>query len=85
MSKSVEIVLNSPGIDALLHSQEITAELMRAAQLVQGNAGEDFEAVPIFMPTRNIVRVQSANERGEQRNRDENPLLKSLHGGGDND
>ena len=85
MSKSVEIVLNSPGIDALLHSQEITAELMRAAQLVQGNAGEDFEAVPISMPTRNIVRVQSANERGEQRNRDENTLLKSLHGGGEND
>ena len=85
MSKKVKIVLNSPGIDALLHSEGITAELLKAAQIVQGNAGDDFEAIPMSMPTRNIVRVQSANARGEQRNRDENTLLKSLHGGGEND
>ena len=75
------IVLNSAGINQLLHSDEITQELMNASQAVQGRAGDDFEVVPVSMPTRNIVRVQSANARGEQRNRDENTLLKSTFGG----
>ena len=57
------------------------AALMEASQAVQGRAGDDFEVVPVSMPTRNIVRVQSANARGEQRNRDENTLLKSTFGG----
>ena len=81
MSKNVVIVLNSAGINQLLHSDEITQELMNASQAVQGRAGYDFEVVPVSMPTRNIVRVQSANARGEQRNRDENTLLKSTFGG----
>ena len=81
MSKNVKIVLNSAGINELLHSEEITAALMEASQAVQGRAGDDFEVVPVSMPTRNIVRVQSANARGEQRNRDENTLLKSTFGG----
>ena len=85
MSSNVQIVLNSHGIDALLHSAEITAALLEAAQAVQDRAGDDFELVPMAMPTRNIVRVQSANGRGEQRNRDDNTLLKSLHGGGGDD
>ena len=80
MSK-VKIVLNSAGINQLLHSDEMTQELMNASQAVQGRAGDDFEVVPVSMPTRNIVRVQSANARGEQRNRDENTLLKSTFGG----
>ena len=83
MSKNVVIVLNSAGINQLLHSDEITQELMNASQAVQGRAGDDFEVVPVSMPTRNIVRVQSANARGEQRNRDENTLLKSTFGGDD--
>ena len=83
MSKNVEIVLNSDGINALLHSEGITAALMEAAQTVQGRAGGDFEVVPVSMPTRNIVRVQSANARGEQKNRDDNTLLKSTFGGGE--
>ena len=61
MSKNVVIVLNSAGINQLLHSDEITQELMNASQAVQGRAGDDFEVVPVSMPTRNIVRVQSAN------------------------
>lgn len=81
MSKNVVIVLNSAGINQLLHSDEITQELINASQAVQGRAGDDFEVVPVSMPTRNIVRVQSANARGEQRNRDENTLLKSTFGG----
>ena len=81
MSKNVVIVLNSAGINQLLHSDEITQELMNASHAVQGRAGDDFEVVPVSMPTRNIVRVQSANARGEQRNRDENTLLKSTFGG----
>ncbi len=81
MSKNVVIVLNSAGINQLLHSDEITQELMNASQAGQGRAGDDVEVVPVSMPTRNSVRVQSANARGEQRNRDENTLLKSTFGG----
>lgn len=83
MSKNVRIELNSAGINEMLHSEWITAALTNAAQAVQGRAGDDFEVVPVSMPTRNIVRVQSANARGEQQNRDDNTLLKSTFGGGD--
>lgn len=82
MSKSVEIELNSAGIEELLHSAEIQAALMDVGQQVQGRAGDNFDAELVDMPTRSIVRVSAINKQGMKENSDDNVLLKALHGGG---
>ena len=80
MSK-VKIELNSPGINALLHSEEIKAALMEVGSAVVGRCGDDFGAELFDMPTRSVVRVSPTTKQGAIENSSENTLLKALHGG----
>ena len=80
MSK-VKIVLNSPGINALLHSGEIKAALMEVGSAAANRAGENFAAEAFEMPTRSVVRVSPINKQGAIENSNENTLLKALYGG----
>lgn len=79
---NVKIELNSAGIQALLHSDGIKTALMEAGIRVQANAGDNFAAELVDMPTRSIVRVSAINKQGMKENSDDNVLLKALHGGG---
>ena len=79
MSK-VHIELNSAGINALLHSEEINGYLAEVGNAVADRAGENFGAFPFEMPTRSVVRVSPINKQGAIENSDENTLLKALGG-----
>ena len=77
MSK-VEIELDHDGMNALLHSPEIQAELMRHGKAIQSRAGANFKAVAVNMPSRSIVRVSAANADGVRDNLNNNTLLKAV-------
>lgn len=79
MSK-VKIVLNSPGINALLHSEEMRGLLMQVGNSVADRAGENFAAEAFDMPTRSVVRVSPINKQGAIENSKDNVLLKALGG-----
>ena len=79
MSK-VKIVLNSAGINQLLHSDEMKAILAEVGGAVADRAGENFAAEAFEMPTRSVVRVSPINKQGAIENSNENRLLKALGG-----
>lgn len=81
MSNNIKIVLNSAGINELLHSPEIKAQLLELGNAAAGRAGENFGAFPFEMPTRSVVRVSPINRAGALQNSEENTLLKALYGG----
>ena len=81
MSNNIKIVLNSAGINGLLHSQEIKAQLLELGNAAAGRAGDNFAAEAFEMPTRSVVRVSPVNRAGALQNSEENTLLKALYGG----
>ena len=81
MSKNLEIVLNSAGINELLHSEEISAQLMSIGQETEARAGDNFAATISQMPTRTVCRVAAINKDGVLENSRDNTLLKALWGG----
>lgn len=80
MSK-MHIELNSAGINELLHSAELTAQLEQLGNAAADRAGENFAAEVLNMPTRSVVRVSAINKDGIIENSRDNTLLKALYGG----
>ena len=77
----VKIELNSAGIKELLHSDGIKAALSEAGERVQSRAGDGYDAFPVEMPGRSIVRVSATTKEARKDNSDNNTLVRALFGG----
>lgn len=77
----VKIELNSEGIKELLHSEGIRAALAEAGERVQARAGDGYDAFPVEMPGRSIVRVSATTSAARKDNSDNNTLVRALFGG----
>ena len=71
----VRIELNSPGIRAMLKSEEIQSSVEEQATRIANEAGGDFE-VKI---ARAYASVRNKNRRGYENNMRNNTLLRAVH------
>ncbi len=73
----VRIELNSPGIRAMLKSEEIQSSVEEQASRIANEAGGDFEVK--IASTRAYASVRNKNRRGYENNMRNNTLLRAVH------
>lgn len=78
----MKIELNSEGIQALLHSQELSDGMLTIAEGIVMAAGDGYEVDLYNAGTRNIVGISTATQEAYKDNLENNTLLTALGEGG---
>ena len=78
MAKSIEVVLNSAGIQQMLKSEEMQSVLQEHVNRIQANCGPEYEGNVKVGGKRAYGRVETATEHAYYSNMHRNTLLKGL-------